>query len=94
VTDGNSDSRQNKFRFVQAMSAVAAASTIGADACVMDTGAEAWALVAFVLVLFMFPALVLFQSGLLRVKHSLSIAMQVFSAFIIMTLMYAMPPKI
>lgn len=54
--------------------------------CLLDTGDEAWMILSFVLVLFMFPALVLFQAGLLRAKHSLSIVAQVFAGLSILTL--------
>lgn len=55
--------------------------------CQLDTGDSTWMMLSFILVSFMFPALVLFQAGLLRAKHSLSIVAQVLAGLTSLTLM-------
>ena len=46
-------------------------------ACAVDAGDTAWMALSFLLVFLMLPGLILFESGLLRAKNSVSIAAQV-----------------
>jgi Amt family ammonium transporter len=49
------------------------------DESCIDAGDTSWVMVAFVLVLSMFPGLAFFEAGLLRSKNTLSILVQIFS---------------
>jgi Amt family ammonium transporter len=60
--------------------------------CAVDPGDTTWMLISFALVLFMLPALVLFEAGLLRSKNSVSVAAQVVACLLVLSLMYARQP--
>jgi len=55
---------------------------------VLDSGDTAWVMMATAMVFLMIPALALFESGLLRKKNTVSIIMQVFSGFVILSVVW------
>jgi Amt family ammonium transporter len=57
-------------------------------ACAVDPGDTAWMALAFLLVLLMLPGLILFESGLLRAKNSVSVAAQVMAGLPILSLLW------
>jgi ammonium transporter, Amt family len=76
-------------RPLAALAALAPALSWAADAPVPDKGDTAWMLTATALVLLMsVPALALFYGGLVRTKNMLSVLMQVFVAFSLITVLW------
>jgi hypothetical protein len=75
---------QNRFKPSQAKLSIMVLAAV----CAVDPGDTTWMLISFVLVLFMLPALVLFEAGLLRSKNSVSIAAQVVACLLILSTMY------
>jgi Amt family ammonium transporter len=70
--------------------APAEAAAPAAEAPKMDTGSTAWMITATVLVVMMaVPGLALFYGGLVRTKNMLSVAMQVFVAFSLISVLWA-----
>jgi Amt family ammonium transporter len=76
-------------RLLAALAALAPALSRAADAPLPDKGDTAWMLTATALVLLMsVPALALFYGGLVRTKNMLSVLMQVFVAFSLITVLW------
>ena len=70
--------------------AEAPAAEAAAPAPTLDTGSTAWMITATVLVVMMaVPGLALFYGGLVRTKNMLSVAMQVFVAFSLISVLWA-----
>ena len=70
--------------------AVSDATATAAPAPVPNKGDTAWMIVATLLVIMMsVPGLALFYGGLVRSKNMLSVLMQVFSIFALITLLWA-----
>ena len=58
---------------------------------VLDSGDTSWMIVATVLVIMMtIPGLALFYGGLVRTKNMLSVLMQVFATFALMSILWAL----
>jgi len=73
-----------------APAAEAPAAEAAAPAPTLDTGSTAWMITATVLVVMMaVPGLALFYGGLVRTKNMLSVAMQVFVAFSMISVLWA-----
>lgn len=73
-----------------APAAEAPAAPAAAAPAVLDTGSTAWMITATVLVVMMaVPGLALFYGGLVRTKNMLSVAMQVFVAFSLISVLWA-----
>jgi Amt family ammonium transporter len=71
--------------------ATAPAAAPAAEAPKMDTGSTAWMITASVLVMLMtVPGLALFYGGLVRAKNMLSVLMQVFVTFSMMSVIWAL----
>ncbi len=67
----------------------AATPALAQDA--LDSGDTAWMIVATVLVIMMtIPGLALFYGGLVRAKNMLSVLMQVFAVFALMSILWAL----
>jgi ammonium transporter, Amt family len=76
-------------RLAAALGAATPALAFGADAAVPNKGDTAWMLTATALVLLMsVPALALFYGGLVRTKNMLSVLMQVFVGFSLITVLW------
>jgi len=76
-------------RLAAALAACTPALAFGADAAVPNKGDTAWMLTATALVLLMsVPALALFYGGLVRTKNMLSVLMQVFVGFSLITVLW------
>jgi ammonium transporter, Amt family len=76
-------------RLTAALAACMPALACGADAAVPNKGDTAWMLTATALVLLMsVPALALFYGGLVRTKNMLSVLMQVFVGFSLVTVLW------
>ena len=76
-------------RLAAALVACTPALAFGADAAVPNKGDTAWMLTATALVLLMsVPALALFYGGLVRTKNMLSVLMQVFVGFSLITVLW------
>lgn len=70
--------------------AAATAEAAAAEPAKIDTGSTAWMITATVLVIMMaVPGLALFYGGLVRTKNMLSVAMQVFVAFSLISVLWA-----
>jgi Amt family ammonium transporter len=68
-----------------------AAAPAAAEAPTMDTGSTAWMITATVLVILMaVPGLALFYGGLVRAKNMLSVLMQVFVTFSLLSVVWAL----
>jgi Amt family ammonium transporter len=82
------------FRKIFSLSALAALITAATPALaedVLDSGDTSWMIVATVLVIMMtIPGLALFYGGLVRTKNMLSVLMQVFATFAVMSILWAM----
>jgi len=62
-----------------------------ADAATIDTGSTAWMIMSTVLVIMMaVPGLALFYGGMVRAKNMLSVLMQVFVTFALLSLVWAL----
>lgn len=73
-----------------ASEAAAPAEAAAAEPAKIDTGSTAWMITATVLVIMMaVPGLALFYGGLVRTKNMLSVAMQVFVAFSLISVLWA-----
>jgi Amt family ammonium transporter len=71
--------------------AVLAGPALAADAPKLDTGDTAWMLISTVLVIIMIvPGLALFYGGMVRNKNVLSVLMQVFVSFSLITVLWAL----
>jgi ammonium transporter, Amt family len=71
--------------------AAPAAPAPAAEAPKMDTGSTAWMITAAVLVILMtIPGLALFYGGLVRTKNMLSVLMQVFVTFSLLSVLWAL----
>ncbi len=74
-----------------AAAVAAPAAAPAAEAPKMDTGSTAWMITASVLVMLMtVPGLALFYGGLVRAKNMLSVLMQVFVTFSMMSVIWAL----
>jgi Amt family ammonium transporter len=74
---------------VTAVAEPAAAAAAAAPAPVPNKGDTAWMLIATALVILMvIPGLALFYSGMVRSKNALSVVMQVFTVFSLMTVLW------
>src|SRR6056300_1186619 len=72
-----------------ATDADAAAAEEAAEEATLDTGDTAWMIVATILVIVMaIPGLALFYGGLVRAKNMLSVLMQVFVTFSLMSVLW------
>ena len=81
--------RRQIARLTAALAALAPALSAAADASVPSKGDTAWMLTATALVLLMsVPALALFYGGLVRTKNMLSVLMQVFVGFSLITVLW------
>jgi len=82
------------LRRILSLSALAAFLTAAAPAMaedVLDSGDTSWMIVATVLVIMMtIPGLALFYGGLVRTKNMLSVLMQVFATFALMSILWAL----
>jgi len=75
---------------VPAADAAAPAEAVAEEPAKIDTGSTAWMITATVLVIMMaVPGLALFYGGLVRTKNMLSVAMQVFVAFSLISVLWA-----
>jgi ammonium transporter, Amt family len=76
-------------RLAAALAALAPAASLAADAPLPSKGDTAWMLTATALVLLMsVPALALFYGGLVRTKNMLSVLMQVFVGFSLISVLW------
>src|SRR5215510_747111 len=83
------NTRRQATRLTAALAALAPAACLAADAPVPSKGDTAWMLTATALVLLMsVPALALFYGGLVRTKNMLSVLMQVFVGFSLITVLW------
>src|SRR5215510_5078554 len=83
------NTRRQATRLTAALAALAPAACLAADAPVPSKGDTAWMLTATALVLLMsVPALALFYGGLVRSKNMLSVLMQVFVGFSLITVLW------
>jgi len=82
------------LRKIFSLSALAVFLTAAAPAMaedVLDSGDTSWMIVATVLVIMMtIPGLALFYGGLVRTKNMLSVLMQVFATFALMSILWAL----
>ena len=82
-----------KFLTTLALFAIAgfAVPALAADAPKLDSGDTAWMLTSTVLVIVMIiPGLALFYGGMVRAKNVLSVLMQVFVSFSLITVLWAL----
>src|SRR5215469_18538614 len=83
------NTRRQIARVSAALAALAPALGVAADAPLPSKGDTAWMLTATALVLLMsVPALALFYGGLVRTKNMLSVLMQVFVGFSLITVLW------
>jgi Amt family ammonium transporter len=83
------NTRRQTARLIATLAALAPALSLAADAPVPSKGDTAWMLTATALVLLMsVPALGLFYGGLVRTKNMLSVLMQVFVGFSLITVLW------
>ena len=83
------NTRRQIARVSAALAALAPALGVAADAPLPSKGDTAWMLTATALVLLMsVPALALFYGGLVRTKNMLSVLMQVFAGFSLITVLW------
>jgi Amt family ammonium transporter len=83
------NTRRQMARLTAALAALAPALGVAADAPMPSKGDTAWMLTATALVLLMsVPALALFYGGLVRTKNMLSVLMQVFVGFSLITVLW------
>ncbi len=83
------NTRRQAVRLTAALAAAAPALCFAADAPLPSKGDTAWMLTATALVLLMsVPALALFYGGLVRTKNMLSVLMQVFVGFSLITVLW------
>jgi ammonium transporter, Amt family len=81
--------RRPAARFAAALAALAPALSVAADTPMPNKGDTAWMLTATALVLLMsVPALALFYGGLVRTKNMLSVLMQVFVGFSLISVLW------
>ena len=74
-----------------ALAVAAAALPAGADEVTLNTGDTAWMLTSTVLVILMtIPGLALFYGGMVRAKNVLSVLMQVFAIFCLVTIIWVL----
>ncbi|MGH8672466.1 MAG: ammonium transporter, partial [Burkholderiales bacterium] len=67
-----------------------AGTALAADTPAIDTGSTAWMITASVLVILMtVPGLALFYGGMVRSKNMLSVLMQVFATFCLVSILWA-----
>ncbi len=80
---------RQRVRLAAVLAALAPATSLAAEAPLPDKGDTAWMLTATALVLLMsIPALALFYGGLVRTKNMLSVLMQVFVGFSLITVLW------
>ncbi len=80
---------RQRVRLISVPAALSPAAALAAEAPLPDKGDTAWMLTATALVLLMsVPALALFYGGLVRSKNMLSVLMQVFVAFSLITVLW------
>jgi len=85
------NTRREVTRLTAALAALAPAACLAADAPVPSKGDTAWMLTATALVLLMsVPALALFYGGLVRTKNMLSVLMQVFVGFSLISVLWCL----
>ena len=85
------NTRRQATRLTAALAALAPAACLAADAPVPSKGDTAWMLTATALVLLMsVPALALFYGGLVRTKNMLSVLMQVFVGFSLISVLWCL----
>ena len=83
------NTRRQVTRLTAALAVLAPAVSLAADAPVPSKGDTAWMLTATALVLLMsVPALALFYGGLVRTKNMLSVLMQVFVGFSLISVLW------
>ena len=83
------NTRRQATRLTAALAALAPALSLAADAPQPNKGDTAWMLTATALVLLMsVPALALFYGGLVRTKNMLSVLMQVFVGFSLISVLW------
>src|SRR6201998_1824965 len=83
------NTRRHMARLTAALPALAPALVVAADAPMPSKGDTAWMLTSTALVLLMsVPALALFYGGLVRTKNMLSVLMQVFVGFSLVTVLW------
>jgi Amt family ammonium transporter len=81
--------RSQAARLIAAIAAFAPAASVAADTPLPSKGDTAWMLTATALVLLMsVPALALFYGGLVRTKNMLSVLMQVFVGFSLISVLW------
>ena len=83
---------RNRIKTLAALPQAKLSIMVLAAVCAVDPGDTTWMLISFALVLFMLPALVLFEAGLLRSKNSVSVAAQVVACLLVLSLMCAAQP--
>ena len=80
-----------KIFSLSALAALLAAATPAMAEDVLNSGDTSWMIVATVLVIMMtIPGLALFYGGLVRTKNMLSVLMQVFATFALMSILWAL----
>ena len=80
-----------KIFSLSALTALITASTPAMAEDVLNSGDTSWMIVATVLVIMMtIPGLALFYGGLVRTKNMLSVLMQVFATFALMSILWAL----
>ena len=80
-----------KFLSLSMLAGLLSAATPALAEDALNSGDTAWMIVATVLVILMtIPGLALFYGGLVRAKNMLSVLMQVFATFALMSILWAL----